>query len=179
MTGRQLLGSFLFCLALNHKQMTLYYAPAFFAHLLGRCLQKPSWTRKVNPIPCKLHANLLLQNSAFECQTFNIPFSILSCRHNAAGNSGQFCCHESFPSSSSKHGQNLSVAIGFQLSWLLYISGADLMQASTHGLSCIQILWMISPCSSHSTKFHLGVNPGWLKVLHLMTLALMPDFKVR
>jgi alpha-1,3-glucosyltransferase len=30
-------GSFLFCLALNFKQMTLYYAPAVFSYLLGRC----------------------------------------------------------------------------------------------------------------------------------------------
>ncbi|KAK9807380.1 hypothetical protein WJX73_009447 [Symbiochloris irregularis] len=29
------MGSMLFCLALNHKQMAAYYAPAFFAHLLG------------------------------------------------------------------------------------------------------------------------------------------------
>lgn len=31
------LGSIFFCLALNFKQMTLYYAPAIFAYLLGRC----------------------------------------------------------------------------------------------------------------------------------------------
>lgn len=30
-------GSILFCLALNFKQMTLYYAPAVFAYLLGKC----------------------------------------------------------------------------------------------------------------------------------------------
>jgi alpha-1,3-glucosyltransferase len=30
-------GSIFFCLALNFKQMTLYYAPAVFAYLLGRC----------------------------------------------------------------------------------------------------------------------------------------------
>lgn len=35
-------GSFLFCLALNFKQMTLYYAPAVFFYLLGRCLVIPS-----------------------------------------------------------------------------------------------------------------------------------------
>eukprot|EP00899_Mesostigma_viride_P024519 jgi/Mesvir1/5251/Mv15370-RA.1 len=38
-----LLGSALFSLALNHKQMSLYYAPAFFAHLLGTSLRsRPS-----------------------------------------------------------------------------------------------------------------------------------------
>ncbi|XP_078437233.1 ALG6, ALG8 glycosyltransferase family isoform X2 [Wolffia australiana] len=35
-----LVGSFLFCLSLNHKQMSAYYAPAFFAHLLGKCLRQ-------------------------------------------------------------------------------------------------------------------------------------------
>ncbi len=32
-----IIGSILFCLALNWKQMALYYAPAVFAYLLGRC----------------------------------------------------------------------------------------------------------------------------------------------
>ena len=35
--GNYALGSVCFVLALNHKQMALYYAPAFFGHLLGRC----------------------------------------------------------------------------------------------------------------------------------------------
>jgi len=32
-----ILGSIFFCLALNFKQMTLYFAPAIFFYLLGRC----------------------------------------------------------------------------------------------------------------------------------------------
>jgi len=32
-----IIGSIYFCLALNFKQMTLYYAPAIFFYLLGRC----------------------------------------------------------------------------------------------------------------------------------------------
>lgn len=32
-----IVGSILFCLALNFKQMTLYYAPVVFFYLLGRC----------------------------------------------------------------------------------------------------------------------------------------------
>jgi len=39
--GHPWLGSALFSLSLNHKQMALYFAPAFFAHLLGRALQRP------------------------------------------------------------------------------------------------------------------------------------------
>ncbi|KAL4458164.1 hypothetical protein ABPG75_013029 [Micractinium tetrahymenae] len=38
--GREVLASVLFSLSLNHKQMGLYYAPAFFDFLLGRCLQR-------------------------------------------------------------------------------------------------------------------------------------------
>ncbi len=45
--GRHVLGSVLFCAALSHKQMSLFYAPAFFAHLLGRCLEQPGVGRKV------------------------------------------------------------------------------------------------------------------------------------
>lgn len=36
-----IIGSVFFCLALNFKQMTLYYAPAIFAYLLGRCFAEP------------------------------------------------------------------------------------------------------------------------------------------
>jgi hypothetical protein len=45
--GWHVLGSIFFCAALNHKQMSLYYAPAFFAHLLGRCFQARSFVGKV------------------------------------------------------------------------------------------------------------------------------------
>jgi alpha-1,3-glucosyltransferase len=38
-----IIGSVLFCLALNFKQMTLYYAPAVFCYLLGRCFSQPKW----------------------------------------------------------------------------------------------------------------------------------------
>lgn len=37
---RDVLGSILFVCALNHKQMSLYFAPAFFAHLLGKSLAR-------------------------------------------------------------------------------------------------------------------------------------------
>lgn len=45
--GHDAWGSILFCLALNHKQMSMYHAPAFFAHLLGKCLQRPTGPQKV------------------------------------------------------------------------------------------------------------------------------------
>ncbi len=45
--GHHVAGSVLYCLALNHKQMALFYAPAFFAHLLGRCLQAKGAAAKV------------------------------------------------------------------------------------------------------------------------------------
>ena len=38
-------GGFLFSLALNFKQMTLYYAPVVFFYLLGRCAAIPSISR--------------------------------------------------------------------------------------------------------------------------------------
>jgi len=39
-SGWDVTGSVLFSFALNHKQMSLYFAPAFFAHLLGKCLRR-------------------------------------------------------------------------------------------------------------------------------------------
>lgn len=40
LSGRDLVASVLYCLALNHKQMSAYFAPAFFSHLLGKCLRR-------------------------------------------------------------------------------------------------------------------------------------------
>ena len=49
-----MLGSILYTLAVNHKLMCVYYAPAFFGHLLGRCLQRPTLLQKVR-CPARLH----------------------------------------------------------------------------------------------------------------------------
>lgn len=48
--GQQVLASVLFSLSLNHKQMGLYYAPAFFAFLLGKCLQRGTVAGKVGRV---------------------------------------------------------------------------------------------------------------------------------
>lgn len=40
LSNNELVASFLFSLALNHKQMSAYFAPAFFSHLLGKCLRR-------------------------------------------------------------------------------------------------------------------------------------------
>jgi alpha-1,3-glucosyltransferase len=52
-----ILGSIFFCLALNFKQMTLYYAPAIFAYLLGRCFQD---SKQLIPRFCLLGATVIL-----------------------------------------------------------------------------------------------------------------------
>lgn len=44
------MGSALFCGALNHKQMTLYFAPAVFVHLLGICLKEKKMLGKVGNV---------------------------------------------------------------------------------------------------------------------------------
>lgn len=40
LSDRDIIGSIFFCLALNHKQMSAYFAPAFFSYLLGKCLRR-------------------------------------------------------------------------------------------------------------------------------------------
>ncbi len=37
------MGTVFFCLALNYKQMSLYYAPAFFCYLLAKCYRTKSY----------------------------------------------------------------------------------------------------------------------------------------
>jgi alpha-1,3-glucosyltransferase len=43
-------GSILFCMALNWKQMTLYYAPAVFSYLLGKCFRENTTTQIIRKI---------------------------------------------------------------------------------------------------------------------------------
>ncbi|OEL31343.1 putative dolichyl pyrophosphate Man9GlcNAc2 alpha-1,3-glucosyltransferase [Dichanthelium oligosanthes] len=40
LSRNDLFAAALFTLAINHKQMSLYFAPAFFSHLLGKCLKR-------------------------------------------------------------------------------------------------------------------------------------------
>ncbi|CAN1811985.1 Probable dolichyl pyrophosphate Man9GlcNAc2 alpha-1,3-glucosyltransferase [Linum perenne] len=40
LSQKDLIACALFCLSLNHKQMSAYFAPAFFSHLLGKCLRR-------------------------------------------------------------------------------------------------------------------------------------------
>ena len=65
--GHDCWGSALFCLALNHKQMSMYLAPAFFAHLLGKCLQQPTLSQKVSaldPSPIWSHGSCIATSGA-------------------------------------------------------------------------------------------------------------------
>ena len=47
LNDRDAIGSILFCLSLNFKQMALYYAPVFFFVLLRKCAEKSTWFRKI------------------------------------------------------------------------------------------------------------------------------------
>ncbi|KAF5748023.1 ALG6 ALG8 glycosyltransferase family [Tripterygium wilfordii] len=40
LSQKDLVACVLFSLALNHKQMSAYFAPAFFSHLLGKCFRR-------------------------------------------------------------------------------------------------------------------------------------------
>lgn len=45
--GRLLIAAVFFVAALSHKQMLLFYSPAFFAYMLGLALRRPTWLGKV------------------------------------------------------------------------------------------------------------------------------------
>ncbi|KAF3449628.1 hypothetical protein FNV43_RR10359 [Rhamnella rubrinervis] len=42
LSNKDLVASVLYCLALSHKQMSAYFAPAFFSYLFGKCLRRRS-----------------------------------------------------------------------------------------------------------------------------------------
>ncbi|PKA58561.1 putative dolichyl pyrophosphate Man9GlcNAc2 alpha-1,3-glucosyltransferase [Apostasia shenzhenica] len=44
------IASLLFSLAINHKQMSMYFAPAFFSYLLGKCLKHQNWVLQVGKL---------------------------------------------------------------------------------------------------------------------------------
>jgi alpha-1,3-glucosyltransferase len=47
---RDILGSVYFCLSLNFKQMSLYYAPVFFCCLLRKCFVQPGIAAKIGKL---------------------------------------------------------------------------------------------------------------------------------
>ncbi|CAL0317367.1 unnamed protein product [Lupinus luteus] len=40
LSEKDLVACVFYCLSLNHKQMSAYFAPAFFSHLMGKCLRR-------------------------------------------------------------------------------------------------------------------------------------------
>ena len=85
--GHDCWGSLLFCLSLNHKQMSMYYAPAFFAHLLGKCLQQPTPLRKVptkglqQKICLKQQLMSIVEALVSVCGVINPTVVIVTCQH--------------------------------------------------------------------------------------------------
>lgn len=77
-SGRHVLAAVVFSLSLNHKQMGLYYAPAFFAYLLGKCLQRPTPASKVRCMGWLYWSQLLV--SVYLCTCFT---SGCSCLHSS------------------------------------------------------------------------------------------------
>ena len=62
LSTRDIVGSICFCLALNFKQMTLYYAPVFFVHLLRKAISGVSLYKGVGRV-CQLGCTVLLSFS--------------------------------------------------------------------------------------------------------------------
>lgn len=52
MHSRIYIGSILFCLALNYKQMSLYHAPPFFFYLLGYALTRKTYFKSFKTLLC-------------------------------------------------------------------------------------------------------------------------------
>lgn len=63
LSTRDIVGSICFCLALNFKQMSLYYAPVFFVHLLRKSLTGASLYMGARRV-CQLGCTVLLSFSA-------------------------------------------------------------------------------------------------------------------
>jgi len=61
------LGAVLYCVALNHKQMNLYFGPAFFAFLLGKCLHNHDNNNNNNN-----------NNSDGKCSTTSMSYKMVS-----------------------------------------------------------------------------------------------------
>ncbi|CAN4083214.1 unnamed protein product [Withania somnifera] len=75
LSDRDIVGSILFTLALNHKQMSAYFAPAFFGYLFGKCL----WCR--NPFFEVLKLGLAVLGTfsvLWWSYSLEAPFEVLS-----------------------------------------------------------------------------------------------------
>ncbi|KAG2533124.1 hypothetical protein JM16_000139 [Phytophthora kernoviae] len=63
--GHEFLGSVCYCLALNFKQMALYYAPAFGVFLLARCIYRKQFIFHIVKLATAVIATFVLMWSPF------------------------------------------------------------------------------------------------------------------
>ena len=78
------LGSIFFCLSLNFKQMALYYAPAVFAYLLGRCFEETNAAGKLQSgLDCLAKFTALGTTVIFSFSAIWAPFVILRSEDDA------------------------------------------------------------------------------------------------
>jgi len=82
------LGAVMFCGALNHKQMTLYFAPVVFFHLLGLCLRQPGMGQKVSPMDIKYI--IILRGKTCSSRESLMVFSLADNNVPLAGNCSYF-----------------------------------------------------------------------------------------
>lgn len=89
------IGGVFFCLSLGFKQMALYYAPAVFAYLLGKCFQEPNgyayWALYIDS-PTLIHGfSAFLTNASYFHSRIEFPSSSASVSPSSP-HFPPFCC---------------------------------------------------------------------------------------
>lgn len=169
--NRDVIGSVFFCLALNFKQMALYYAPVFFFALLRKCLDKTTWQQSVIHL-AKIGSTVILTFAALWW-----PFCVYSAESETCTSSLLLVLSRQFPFSRgifedkvSNLWYSASVAVDFRK----YFSIAQMAQ-----MSLIVTLALISPIAFDLMRRKINPNRMILSLVNCSMAFFLASFQVR
>jgi alpha-1,3-glucosyltransferase len=168
---RDVIGSIFFCLALNFKQMALYYAPVFFFALLRKCLDKATWQQSVCHLS-KIGSTVILSFAALWW-----PFCVYSADSETCTSSLLLVLSRQFPFSRGIFEDKVanlwysaSVAVDFRK----YFSIAQMAQ-----MSLILTLVLISPIAFDLMRRKINPKRMVLALVNCSMAFFLASFQVR
>lgn len=168
---RDVIGSIFFCLALNFKQMALYYAPVFFFALLRKCLEKATWQQSALHL-AKIGSTVILSFAALWW-----PFCVYSAESETCLSSLLLVLSRQFPFSRGIFEDkvaNLWYSASVVVDFRKYFSIAQMAQ-----MSLILTLLLISPIAFDLMRRKIKSTRMILALVNCSMAFFLASFQVR
>ena len=164
------MGSIFFCLALNFKQMALYYAPVFFFVLLRKCADKSTGWR------CLLHLAKISLTVILSFVALWWPFCYYAAESETCASSVLQVLSRQFPFSRGifeDKVSNLWYAVSVMIDFRKYVSIPQMAQMSL----CLTLL-LISPVAADLLRRKLSPERMFLSLVNCSMAFFLASFQV-